>query len=172
MANKIDLADKEAINLFHQWAGNSHPEKSMIAHTQQGQLDVAWLDLGRNPQRQASFPDAHKNTKLFPVDNAEDPLSNQVDGYQSIGHGFPAQSCINYQQLNSFLSQLKAERIKGIVNTSQGWFIINGTDGNIKYTRTSLSSFSRMEIITHKNQLQGISAALNQIAYFIKDKSR
>jgi G3E family GTPase len=58
VANKMDLADSEAINLFHQWSDNSHPEKAMLAQTQQGQLDVSWLDLPRNPHRQAAYPDA------------------------------------------------------------------------------------------------------------------
>jgi G3E family GTPase len=30
VANKMDLADQEAINLFHQWAKNSRPEKTLI----------------------------------------------------------------------------------------------------------------------------------------------
>jgi G3E family GTPase len=31
VANKMDLADQEAIKLFHQWAKNSRPEKMLIA---------------------------------------------------------------------------------------------------------------------------------------------
>jgi G3E family GTPase len=163
VANKMDLADAEAISLFQQWAGNSLPEKSLIAQTQHGQLDVAWLDLGRNPQRQASFPNAHKNTKLYPVNNADYPLSNKAGGYQSIGHVFPAESCFDYHQLSDLLSQLKVERIKGILKTNKGWFIINATDGNIKYVPTSSSDNSRIEIIASQYHLQGISTALNQI---------
>ncbi|OQK17962.1 hypothetical protein AU255_08910 [Methyloprofundus sedimenti] len=163
VANKMDLADSYATSLFQQWANNSHPQKALIAQTQQGQLDVAWLDISRNPQRQAAFPDAHKNTKFYPVDNADNPLSHKVGGYQSIGHVFPAQSCFNYKQLNDFLSQLKVERIKGILKTNKGWFIINGNDGNIKFTPTSSSDYSRIEIITSQNHLQGVFTALNQI---------
>lgn len=163
VANKMDLADNVAINLFRQWANNSNPEKAMIAQTQQGKLDVSWLDLQRYPQRQASFPNAHKVTKLSSVDNAAQELSNKADGYQSFGHIFPAQSCFEYKQLNDFLSQLKVERIKGILKTDKGWFIINGIDSNIKYTPTTALDHSRIEIIVSQNHLQGISAKINQI---------
>lgn len=170
VANKMDLADSVAINLFHQWANNSSPEKAMIAQTQQGQLDVSWLDLQRNPQRQASFPDAHKITKLSTIDSVGQELSNRADGYQSIGHIFPEQSCLDYNQLHDFLSQLKVERIKGILQTNQGWFIVNGSDGNINYVPTSAVGQSRIEIIASQDHLQSISAALNQMTYSVKTK--
>jgi len=68
-----------------------------------------------------------------------------------------------YKQLNDFLSQLKVERIKGILKTDKGWFIINGIDRNIKYTPTTALDYSRIEIIVSQNHLQGISAKINQI---------
>jgi len=156
VANKMDLADNEAINLFYQWAENSIPEKAMLAQTQQGKLDVSWLDLQRNPHRQASFPDAHKTTKLSSVNNSENPPSNKTDGFQSIGYTFPAQSCFDYAQLYDYVSQLEVERIKGILNTNKGWFIINGTHDNINYVSTTPSAYSRIEIITRQNDLQNI----------------
>ncbi len=73
------------------------------------------------------------------------------DGYQSFGHIFPAKSCFDYKQLNNFLSQLKVERIKGILKTNKVWFIINGIDGNIKYVPTSPSANNRIEIIASQN---------------------
>ena len=170
VANKMDLADSVAINLFHQWANNSSPEKAMIAQTQQGKLDVSWLDLYRNPQRQASFPDAHKITRLSTIDSTDQELSNKADGYQSIGHIFPAQSYLDYNQLHDFLSQLKVERIKGILQTNQGWFIVNGSDGNINYVSTSAAGQSRIEIIASQDHLQSISTALNKMAYTVKTK--
>ncbi len=167
VANKMDLADQEAIKLFHQWANKSRPEKALIAQTMQGQLDVTWLDMPRHPKRQATFPNAHKISKIYPANNIGHPLSNKADGFQSFGHIFPAQSYFDFKQLNDFLSQLKVERIKGILNTDKGWFIINGAEGNINYFPTTPSGHSRIEIIASQNHLQGISTALNQIIYNI-----
>jgi hypothetical protein len=122
----------------------------------QGQLNVTWLDMPRHPKRQASFPNAHKITKLSSAANSDRELSNKTDGYQSFGHVFPAHSCFDYQQLNDFLSKLKVERIKGILNTDKGWFIINGTDGNINYISTTPSANSRIEIISSQYHLQDV----------------
>lgn len=36
VANKMDLADSEAINLFHQWSDNSHPEKPCLPRLSKG----------------------------------------------------------------------------------------------------------------------------------------
>jgi len=150
VANKMDLADKHAIGLFHQWASNSQPEKELVAQTQQGQLDVLWLDLLRNPQRQASFPDSHKLSKFTPKEGL----------YQSFGHSFAEQSCFNYKQLKDLLAGLKVERIKGILNTNQGWFIINGVDNNISYVSTAPAKTSRIEVIVRGNGFTSISKAL------------
>ncbi len=162
VANKMDLADSDAISLFQQWANNSRPEKALIAQTQQGQLDIAWLDLDRNPQRQAEFPDAHRITRLSPENN-DSPSNNNANGYQSTGHIFSAEKCFDYQQLRDLLSQLKVERIKGIVNTSQGWFIINGIDGNINFVPAIAAENSRIEVIAGQNYQQSILAALSQL---------
>ncbi|BCG63439.1 MAG: hypothetical protein methR_P1149 [Methyloprofundus sp.] len=169
VANKMDLADSEAISLFQQWAANSQPEKVLIAQTQHGQLDIAWLDMSRNPQRQAIFPDAHQITKLTPIDKTSS-LSNKANSYQSIGHIFPATSCFDYQQLSDFLSQLKVERIKGILRTDKGWFIINGTERRIKFTSTAQVNSSRIEIIARQNQCQNIINALNQCTCLVPAK--
>jgi len=152
VANKMDLADKQAINMFHQWALNSKPEKELVAQTQQGQLDVSWLDLSRNPKRQASFPDSHKLTKFVPIE----------DLYQSFGRTFSEQSCFDYKQLKDLLSGLKVERIKGILNTNQGWFIINGVDSNISYVSIAPASSSRIELVVRGDDFQSISKKLTK----------
>jgi len=162
VANKMDRADRGAIQLFHQWAASSHPAKSLIAQTTQGQLDAAWLDLNRSANRQAAFPDRHKGIQFSPVGHLHEQLNNSADGYQSFGYVFPANSCFDYARLNNLLSQLKAERIKGIFCTNQGWFIINGADGVMNKLATQPAVTSRVEIIMQKNDEQDIGEALNQ----------
>ncbi len=162
IANKIDLADCEAIKLFHRQSVNSSPPKALTAQTVQGRLDVSWLDIARNPERQASFPNAHQITKTYASDSANVSLSNQADGYQSLGHIFPVSSCFDYKRLTRLLSQLKVERIKGIFFTNKGWFIINGVVGVIEYVPSPPSDNSRIEIIARQNQFQDIADALNR----------
>ena len=162
VANKMDLADTEASKLFHHWAGQSNPEKSLIAQTTQGQLDVAWINLPRNHQRQAMYPQAHQISNIYAADNKQAQLENKADGYQSIGYIFPAQSCFDFLKLKNLFSGLKAERIKGLFNTNQGWFIINSVDGEIQFVESQASINSRIEIISIQNQMQDISVALKK----------
>jgi G3E family GTPase len=162
VANKTDLADKTAINLFQQWAEDSRPHKALIAQTMQGQLDVTWLDMARNPQRRAVFPNAHPITKVTPADSEHHQLNNEADGYQSVGYLFPAHMSFDYEQLTRLVSQLTVQRIKALVNTNKGWIIMNGTDDSINTVPSSPAANSRLEIITLQNHLQDISSALNQ----------
>jgi len=162
VANKMDRADSVAIQLFHQWAASSHPEKALIAQTTQGQLDIAWLDLNRSANRKAAFPDRHKDIQFAPVGHLHGQLNNNADGYQSFGYVFPEGSCFDYAQLNALLGQLKAERIKGIFCTNQGWFIINSAEGVMNKFAISSALSSRVEIIMQKNEAQDIAESLNQ----------
>jgi len=166
----MDLADKAATQLFERWADGSHPRKAVVAQTVQGQLDVAWLDLTRNPERQASFPDAHQAGSIqIDADYrrmtrksalANSPLQNAADGYQSFGTVFPEHSCFDYVRTTRLLSQLKAERIKAVIATDKGWFIFNAADGLMTIVPCKPSANSRIEIITTQNNQQDISLAL------------
>jgi G3E family GTPase len=163
VANKIDLADRAAIQLFEQWANDCKPNKELIASTQQGQLDAAWLDMPRNPQRQASFPNADQSPHHSSIDNAHTQLANEADGYQSYGYIFPAQRCFDFEPLSKIFIELNVERIKGVINTSQGWFIVNGADTSIDYVPITPSINSRIEIITRDNYSQDLLARLETL---------
>ncbi len=161
VANKTDLADKQAINLFHQYAENSNPQKALISETQQGQLDISWLDLQRNPERKAEFPNAHQQTK-FSANTPNHSLSNKADGYHSSGHIFPKETVFDYGLLDKVFQQLNLERIKGVINTDQGWFIVNGSGSTIDYIAIQTSNKSRIEAISRENSFQAVSNALSQ----------
>ncbi len=161
VANKMDLADTEAVKLFHHWSKKSNPSKAMIAQTTLGQLDFSWLDISRDHQRQAKYPDAHKTSKLYPVNNTQPKLNNYTDGYQSFSFIFPKESCFDFKKLNGAFKQLKIERIKGILHTDKGWFVMNGTLKDIKFTPTQPAINTQIEIITMKNNSQDFSAELN-----------
>jgi G3E family GTPase len=161
VANKMDLADVEAVELFYHWAEKSKPTKAMIAQTTQGQLDVVWLDISRNHQRQASYPNAHQITKIKPVDSVQSQFNNFADGYQDFGFIFPIGSCFDFRKLNKVFSQFKVERIKAVLYTNKGWYIVNCATGNITITPTLPATNSRIEIIDMKNYSQDFSTALN-----------
>ncbi|MEE9423705.1 MAG: GTP-binding protein [Methylococcales bacterium] len=160
IANKTDLADKAAIQLFHRWAKHSNPQKAVISQTIQGQLDSAWLDVTRNPERCAIFPNAHRIINNLQTSDTYSQV--KADNYQSFGQVFPSHSRFDYQQLHNAFSHLKAERIKGVFYTGKDWFLINCVDGKVDCTPCSASANSRIEIIAMGNDMQDITTALNK----------
>jgi len=169
VANKMDLADQPAIKLFHQYAEKSIPKKDLISETEQGQLDIAWLDIQRNMQRTAVFPNAHQGSNISATEKTDPILNNKADGYQSSGYVFPKQIQFDFNQLDRALKQLNLERVKGIVNTERGWFIVNGTGNTINYIPTDSSSKSRVETISRENAFQLVSNILSQCKITKKD---
>ncbi|MCK9621412.1 MAG: GTP-binding protein [Methylobacter sp.] len=166
VANKMDLADKAATQLFERWADRSRPRKTVIAQTVQGQLDVAWLDLMRNPERQASFPNAHQTRSIHrtaetALENKNQLKSNAADGYQSYGTVFPEHSCFDYARTTRLLNNLEAERIKAVFATNKGWFIFNAVDGVMTIVPCKPSANSRIEIVATQNNCQDISTELS-----------
>ncbi|MGZ8952430.1 MAG: CobW family GTP-binding protein [Methylobacter sp.] len=167
VANKTDLADKNAIESFKRWAEGNRPRKTVVAQTVQGQLEVAWLNLTRNLERRASFPDAHQTGSIHLPDettlkNKDQLKSITADGYQSYGTVFPEHNCFDYEHLQELLSQLEAERIKAVFATNKGWFIFNAVDGVMTIVPCKLSANSRIEIIATQNNWQDILLALNR----------
>ncbi len=164
IANKTDLANEAAIQLFHRWAKRSTPQKTVIAQTILGQLDMAWLDVPRNQQRRASFPNAHHINQITNsgVQTNSNHYQSKADRYQSFGQVFSSQSRFDYKRLHNTLSHLKAERIKGIFFTNKGWLIINCVDGNMDSLPCPASTSSRIEIISANYHIHDISTVLNE----------
>ncbi len=160
VANKTDLATKEAIACFDKQGQKFKPAKALVAQTTQGQLDICWLDFSRNSTRQASFPAAHEHSNYTPAGNKNSSLENKGDGFQSFGYVFPEQTQFDYSRLMNFLTALSAERIKGMCSTNQGWYLINGVNGSFNNQRCSPLTTSKLEIIAAENQCVDISAAL------------
>jgi len=158
VANKTDLADHAAIRLFHQAAEYSVLKKAVIAQTVQGQLDAAWLNIQRNPERIACFPNAHRSSKTTGAETNQ----TSVDVDQSSSHVFLPDVCFDYQQLIHTIRQFEIQRLKGMVFTNAGWIMINCVDGLVEATPCSMISNSRIEIIANRQQLQDISTAINQ----------
>jgi G3E family GTPase len=167
VANKMDLADKAAIHMFERWADESRPPKTVVAQTVQGQLDVAWLDLTRNPERQACFPDAHQSGLFHQAPevtlaNNDQLRLNATDGYQSFGYVFPENTCFDHLHAILSLSRLEAERIKGVVATNKGWFIFNAVDGRMIITESEPVNHGKIEIIAKTNNRENILSVMRR----------
>ena len=165
VANKTDLAEQTDIRLFHQWIEQCDPVKTVIAKTVQGKLNIEWLSLSRNPARRGQFSDAHRHRKETPpvnVNRQNKALINAADGYQSCGWVFTQDSRFDYERLNKFLGELSMERIKAVLLTNKGWFIINGADGEITISAGKPSNNSRIEMLAESAHWEEIDTGLKQ----------
>jgi G3E family GTPase len=155
VANKTDLADTEAMALFHSKVSSSLPVKTVAAQTCQGRISADWLDLPRHSERFALFPEAHadghrQGTAEALPDSA--PYSGPRSGYQSEGRIYPVSRLFSYSRLYDLLSEHPLTRIKAVVATDQGWFIFNGADGLLECRQIQPGKESRIERVRGQDE--------------------
>jgi len=151
VANKIDLANDEAMQAFNKLAEQADPAKSLLARTHFGQLDIAWLDLPASSGHHAHYPLHH---------NRYPDSTRNNDGYQSHGWLFPAQQLFDYACLLKLFRSLAATRIKAVMHTDRGWHIFNGQSGQIDTTKIEIARDSRLEIIDPGISVSDIESAI------------
>ena len=147
IANKTDLADCATMTEFYQWAESYRPKKALIVETQFGRLSPEWLNLSRNPERQAAFPTAHQDGGMI------------APNWQTLGWVYDANACFAYDKVMAVLQSLNAVRVKGVIKTEKGCFICNGADQALTITACGTRSESRIELITDRPMV-GVKAEL------------
>jgi len=156
VANKIDLADEHDIQLFKQLAQDSQPAKAVVSQTRLGQLNPAWLDVNKNPHRNARHPHAHRLPivhKNKPATSNHTPWQrqeNQADAYHTCGWVFPEDILFDYNKLKDWLSTSQIERVKGILITERGCFVFNLSDNLLSIKHATSNEENRIELIDLK----------------------
>jgi G3E family GTPase len=154
VANKTDLADAEAMALFHRWVGSSHPVKTVSAQTRHGKISADWLDLPRYAERSALFPEAHSavhRQDMAPALNNPE-ASGPKQNYRSEGRVYPPGSRFDYFRLYDLLARHPVARIKAVVATDRGWFIFNGVDGLFDCRQIRPGHESRIEQVLGQDE--------------------
>ncbi len=168
VANKMDLADSQSVQRFLDWAAVSPTPKSVIAQSTNGKINADWLDIPRNPHREATFPHAHVDSSSS-TDKQEikahshatsSRLENSGDGFHSCGWVFPKNITFDFRQLSDWLSRISPERMKGILATNRGWFLFNCSDGLMTITQVNSNQDNRVEFILPKAQWDAIETGL------------
>jgi G3E family GTPase len=166
VANKTDLAEPADMRLFQQWVEHSVPAKTVYAKTVQGRLDIAWLSLTRNPDRSARFAGAHQYRKATtPEDSVARNnalITSAADGYQSCGWVFSKDNPFDHNHLNSYLTSISLDRIKAVVLTNKGWYIVNSAAAEITISPCKPSTNSRIEMIAQHASWNAIDILLKQ----------
>ena len=180
VANKVDLSTEEDEHDFYQFAQNITPKKSQLGWINNGQLELAWLDVEQDPTRyskgahdshshshQYSHQHSHQHSdKHTAEDDAMEPVSlaegqsyqafeNQGMGYYSLGWLFSEANVFDHQALSQWLMMLDVERVKGLLITDQGTRVMNLRDQVFTEMPTRSLSQSRIEII-HNHPLNKV----------------
>ncbi|MCG3728933.1 CobW family GTP-binding protein [Vibrio cincinnatiensis] len=155
IGNKVDQCSAADIDAFNDWVTNQVPAKVFHKLVSQGQLAIEILDIERIHGCASTQIDAHHHhhAQLEPQ-FALDPgkafirKENRGQGYFSCGWLFGAEHTFDFDALFSMLSELTAERVKGVLNTNKGCYAFNATHGVLSVNELTLQGFeSRLEVI-------------------------
>ncbi len=156
VGNKLDLyqsEDKPALEHYVKEYGNKHAQ---IIFTQHGEITTQHL-AGKTSFTNHTHHDNHHHSAEEKPSLAEAPIPkcgyikaiNQGENFHSIGWRFSPSRIFDYDSLSSFLSSIKAERIKAVFITEQGIFGYNlASDSNITVIELDDCVESRVEIIS------------------------
>lgn len=157
VANKTDLCSGTELEAFKRWAGLLLPTKREIHHTSQGALDPAWLN-GTHASVATTPPKEHHRhhhetnqpgtdaTTL--ADQPWQMRSNEGLGHFSIGWKLHPDYRLDERSLLALARNPDFERVKGVVNTSAGWRMVNAVNGAMTVSDHRAAAASRLEIIS------------------------
>lgn len=160
VANKIDLCSEPDKLNFEQYANAIKPKKTALGWVEHAQLEMSWLDLPRDEARKAKSVHAHEHgskssdldgESLKPVFLAAgkpyQSFENNGMGYYSLGWLFAEDQVFNYDHLKQWLMMLDVERVKGLLITNTGTYVMNLREQVFTEMPTRALKQSRLEII-------------------------
>jgi G3E family GTPase len=155
VANKIDVCDEQDKENFYQFSKLIKPAKSALGWVEQGELELAWLDLGRGENHQTLGHHHHHSSdndegmKLVSLAAGQkyQAFENEGMGYYSLGWLLAEDQIFDHQALSNWLMQLDVERVKGLLITDQGAKVVNLKDQVFTEMPTRKLKQSRIEII-------------------------
>ncbi|MEF1256682.1 MULTISPECIES: CobW family GTP-binding protein [unclassified Vibrio] len=155
IGNKVDQCHVSDIDTFNDWVTDQNPPKIYSQLVKQGRFPIELLDSQRRNNAPSSelAQHHHEHAEQEPqFALAPDQLyvrkENKGQGYFSCGWLFGAEVIFDFDLLFSMLSDLTAERVKGVLNTTNGCYAFNVSNGVVSVNEMSLQGFeSRIEVI-------------------------
>lgn len=154
VANKMDLCSDSERERFMAWAEALVPQKRMVATTEHGRLQSAWLD-GRHGGERAEVPHTHQHVHA----ESDAPLLETVErkgwslvrhagqGHISVGWLAGCDYIFDEAGLLALAADSRFRRFKAVVRLSKGWRSINVVDGVCSSQDVSPRECSRLEMI-------------------------
>jgi G3E family GTPase len=157
VATKIDTAAAAHLEVFFEHAGQLQPEKVKVGAISEGEMPWQWLDYPRIDFDSAAVPvnghSHHAQGQAKPLQQCVDGierLQSETDYAHSCGWIFPAEQTFNLEVLLATVAALDIPRIKGIFETTEGWFTVNKmrvTTSKEALTEAPQEPGSRVEMI-------------------------
>lgn len=155
VANKIDTYTEEDKQRFYDYALLCKPAKYKVAMVEYGRLLIEWLESEHSPERQVESSAAHNHHSAQSVCDLASAdwlmVEGHGSGYTSIGwkvgaaYLFSQDKTLNW--LERILQNPAVERVKGVMQTDNGWVAINHTSHEREVVTRKAFSFSILEII-------------------------
>ncbi|MYM61721.1 GTP-binding protein [Vibrio sp. OCN044] len=171
IGNKVDLCTTTDTDAFNDWVAKQDPPKINAHLVKDGQFPIEILDNIRgNVSPKAANIHTHDQDMAPPLTlNAGQHVlrrENSGQGYYSCGWLFSEQVEFCFDELLSMLSDLSAERIKGVMKTDKGVMTLNISHGVVSVSEASMSAKeSRIEVIdSQKLPWEQLDAILQQLA--------
>lgn len=160
VANKADRCPPEAIAAFHRFAAGLEPPKAIVAVTEQGRLDPAWLEL-RGPAEVARFVGGleapvhlegggevlQPAPGRYPRADADGATCGFVFPPERIFERWPLEDALQSLVHPSEVLPAGAWRVKGIFRTDRAWLLADATPDAIRWLPVDHRRDSRVEII-------------------------
>ncbi len=161
LASKSDTYSKVDKKVFFDYACSFKPEKKQVEMIESGRIDLQWLDLCRleNTSKESNLISSlhlhiEKNMKTPKTDDKSDwqVREGKSDGYFSLGWKIKKSTIFRKKQIIKYMEKIfesgAIERVKGIINTDEGWQSINMTryENNVSVTDARVDSV--LEIIS------------------------
>lgn len=156
--NKGDTTTPAVKEEFLEWGQTHYPPKTLVAVTQNGRIDPAWLDLGFNPNREARHPLVHELPDVPKrVDNILEQFLQQPERGKPLRKPSPANDACGWifhpddvfdetKLLSLFANTPDVTRLKGIFHLEEGWFVVHRVDSMTSEENTYYRRDSRLEI--------------------------
>ncbi|WP_319552265.1 GTP-binding protein [uncultured Vibrio sp.] len=160
LINKCDVADEQQIQLAEDSLANMFPVKQHIGRMTKGEIDLLLLDLVRNGQLKAQFPQAHHHhhdhhhehtheSETFPEPGKPVRKTGSGSGLFSCGWLFHRDDYFDYWALENVLTTLpNVNRIKGVIRIGSSWVFFNRVKDEHDFDKVAYRRDSRIEIIS------------------------
>jgi len=138
IANKIDLASADALQAFKQLSDSLSPLKHLISSTSKGQLSIDWLDYSHISSVQ---------TARYKI------ISNNPEPWKTHSFRYKEDALFDIKQLKETLEQHTITRLKGIIKTTDAYYLVNVFSGQTNMSKlpptSDNSTHSYIEVIDH-----------------------